>query len=320
MEIAPNIHMIPALVGTRPLQLFLLIGDDRTVLMDTGCAPDPEKYIFPYLKSIGRQPTDIDLALITHCDVDHCGGNAAMKCANPGVLLTCGEADRLLVEDPEVMWARRYDRYTESHGLAYSEAAKQWNMDMLGEATPIDFTWRGGETLRLGKDWVVEIHHVPGHSDGHLAVLDPKSRTVLTGDAVHGSVYLDTNGEPALCPTYLHVDTYLFTINYLRSLKAETLAGCHWPIKRGSEVNAFLDESQQFVELADLALLAELDRRHGGATLRELIAAVGVHLGGWPRPIDHELKYALAGNMDRLAAQGKVIADISRRPIQYRLA
>ena len=320
MEIAPNIHMIPALVGIRPLQLFLLLGDDRTVLMDTGCAPDPEKYIFPYLKSVGLKPTDVDLVINTHCDLDHCGGNAAMKRASPNVLLACGEADRALIEDPQVMWARRYDRYTAPHSLAYPEADRRWITEMLGDAQPIDFTWCGGETLRLGKDWVVEIHHVPGHSDGHLAVFDPKSRTVLSGDAVHGSVYLDKDGQPALCPTYVHVDTYLLTIDYLRGLNAEALAGCHWPVKRGGEVNAFLDESRKFVELADLALLAELDRRHDGATLQELINAVGSQLGGWPRPVDHELKFALSGNMDRLVAQGKVVADTSRRPIHYQLA
>ena len=147
MEIAPNIHLIPALVGARPLQLFLLLGDERTLLVDTGCAPDPEKYIFPYLNELGMAPTDIDMALITHCDVDHCGGNSALKRANPNVLITCGDADRLLVEAPAVMWARRYDKFTELHGMSYPESAKQWNMEMLGDATPVDWTWRGGESL-----------------------------------------------------------------------------------------------------------------------------------------------------------------------------
>lgn len=319
MEIAPNIHLIPALVGTRPLQLFLLIGDERTLLLDTGCAPNPEKYIFPYIKELGMTPEDLDIALITHCDVDHCGGNSALKRANQNVLITCGDADRLLVEDPAVMWALRYDKFTKAHGMGYPEASKQWNMENLGEATPVDWTWRGGESLRLGKDWLVEIHHVPGHSEGHLAVYDPKSRTILTGDAVHGAVYLDVDGKPALCPTYLDVDPYLDTIEYLRGFGADQLAGCHWPVKRSGEVEAFLDESQQFVEKADTLLLAELDRC-GMATLQELITSVGPQLGGWPREVDHELKYAVNGHMEHLETQGRVIADRSSFPITYRLA
>jgi glyoxylase-like metal-dependent hydrolase (beta-lactamase superfamily II) len=319
MEIAPNIHLIAALVNTRPLQLFLLIGDERTLLLDTGCAPDPEKYIFPYIKELGMTPADIDIVLITHCDVDHCGGNSALKRANPDALITCGEADRLLVEDPAVMWARRYDKFTEPHGMGYPEASRQWNMENLGEATPVDWTWRGGESLRLGKDWLVEIHHVPGHSDGHLAVFDPRSRTILSGDAVHGAVYLDVDGNPALCPTYLDVDPYLATIEYLRGLGADQLAGCHWPVKRGDEIVAFLDESRQFVEKADTLLLAELDRCED-ASLQELIAAIAPLLGEWPRSVDHELKYAINGNIEHLAAHEKVVADRTANPVRYRLA
>jgi glyoxylase-like metal-dependent hydrolase (beta-lactamase superfamily II) len=192
-------------------------------------------------------------------------------------------------------------------------------MEMLGDATPVDWTWRGGESLRLGKDWRVEIHHVPGHSDGHLAVFDPKSRTVLSGDAVHGAVYLDVDGKAALCPTYLDVDPYLATISYLRHLGADMLAGCHWPVKHGAEIDEFLDESQQFVEKADLLLLAELDRQ-GGTSLQELINILGPQLGDWPRAVDHELKYALNGNMEHLVAHGRVLADHSVSPVQYRLA
>jgi hypothetical protein len=56
MEIAPGIRGIFGTVGNRPLQLYLLRGDARTVLLDSGCAPDPERLVFPYLASIGLSP------------------------------------------------------------------------------------------------------------------------------------------------------------------------------------------------------------------------------------------------------------------------
>jgi len=46
---------------------------------------------------------------------------------------------------------------------------------------------------------------------------------MLTGDAVQGSVYLDKDGAPALCPTYLQVNSYLKTIDYLESLPIKLL-------------------------------------------------------------------------------------------------
>jgi glyoxylase-like metal-dependent hydrolase (beta-lactamase superfamily II) len=275
--------------------------------------------VFPYLERLGLHPNQIDIVIVTHPDSDHCGGNSAVKQASPRTSITCGEADRELVENPETLWTRRYDAYREAHGLGYGDEARRWNIEMLGDPQPVDFTWSGGETLRLGPDWLVEIHHTPGHSRGHLSVYDPRSRTVLIGDAVQGAVYLDVEGRPALCPTYLHVESYLNTVRYLRALKAETLAGCHWPVKRGAEVDEFLSESSGFVELAERSLIAELRRRPSGATLRELIEATGALLGDWHRQMDAELMYALAGNIEHLAATGRVHKDNAAPPVRYRL-
>ena len=310
--------MIEGTVGNRPLQLFFLYGEQRRVLLDTGCAPDPERFVFPYLSKIGLRPRDIDLVITTHPDTDHCGGNAAIKRANPNVLLSCGESDRDLVEDPSVLWSRRYNAYAASHDICYGEEARRWNMEMLGSPQTVDFTWRGGEKIRLSADWLIEILHTPGHSPGHLSIYDPRSRAILFGDAVQGNVYLDTSGNPALCPTYLHVDPYLATVRLLRALQPETLAGCHWPVKRSKEIEAFLDETEQFVELAEnvvLRLLAGCP----SMTLRELIAVAGIELGDWPRDMDRELVYALAGHMDQLTARGVVQADSTVFPVKYRL-
>lgn len=320
MEIAPGVHLIPGVVGGRPLQLTLLRGEWRTVLLDTGCAGDPERFIFPYLREIGVGPEAVDLVINTHADLDHCGGNADLKRVNPRVLLSCGEADRALIEDPAVMWARRYNRYAARHGIAYDGATRDWIMAALGEPQPVDFTWTGGERLRLGPNWLVEVQHAPGHTAGHLILYDRARRLVLTGDAAHGAVYLDTEGRPALCPTYVHVDTYLGTLRCLHGLGAETLLGCHWPVKRGAEVDAFLDESAQFVALAEDVLRAALAAQPEGVTLRELIAAAGPRLGAWPRAVDGELVYALAGHMERMEALGTVTVEESGGLARYRPA
>jgi glyoxylase-like metal-dependent hydrolase (beta-lactamase superfamily II) len=320
VEISAGVHIIPAEVGGRPLQLPLLCGDERVVLIDTGSAPDPEQVVFPYLASIGKSPESIDVVIVTHPDFDHCGGTTAIKRASGRTLLTCGEADRVLIEDPAVIWAERYNRYSEPHQISYDEPSREHIMEMLGGFQPIDFTWVGGETLRIGRDWLLEIHHTPGHSKGHLTVYDRRNHIAFIGDAVQGSVYLDTGGRPALCPTYTHVDSYLSTVRYLRQLGAETLVGCHWPIKRNREIESFLDETEQFVALAERALLAVLSQRPQGSSLRELIDDIGPTLGDWPRSTDLELVYALSGHLDRLVATGMIGMDATKRPTQYRMA
>jgi NAD(P)-dependent dehydrogenase (short-subunit alcohol dehydrogenase family)/glyoxylase-like metal-dependent hydrolase (beta-lactamase superfamily II) len=319
MEIAPGIHMIPGTVGVRPLQLYLLLGSDRIVLLDTGCAPDPERLIVPYLAGLGLKPSDVSLVINTHSDLDHCGGNANFRRLSPGTLITCGEADRALIEDPQVLYARRYNAYAE-HSLAYDEDTRRGMMEQLGDAQPVDFTWRGGETLRLGPDWSVEIRATPGHSPGHLAIFDPRSGTLLAADAVHGAGLKALDGTWAMPPTYINVGPYLNTIAAMRTWGIQRLASCHWPLAEGpAAISAFLDESQQFVANADQAILAALAGRPDGLTLVELMTAVAAQLGGWPRSADMELRYALPGNLERLAAQGRVSIDRAAQPVRFRV-
>lgn len=319
MEIAPGIHLISGLVGSRPLQLYLLCGSKRCILLDSGCAPDPDRMIFPYLRSIGMGPENIDMVINTHCDMDHCGGNHAIKRANPNVEITCGEKDRKLIENPQVMWEERYNAYDEQHGIHYDEATRHAIFEALGNPQSVDRTWGGGETLNLADDWHVEIHHTPGHSMGHLAVFDPRTRTLFSGDAVHGSMYPDLQGKPVLCPTYLQVDSYIETIHSLECLPVECLATCHWPLKKGSAIRDFLAESLSFVHRAEQIVLSQLSSFPQGLALRELISKVGPQLGSWPRATEGELVYALAGHLDLLLSQGLIVAVPQTNPAIFRI-
>src|SRR5690348_14528175 len=150
MEIVPVLHLIQGLVGSRPLQLYLLRGSKSCVLLDTGCAPDPDKIIFPYMRSLGLGPRDLDMVINTHCDMDHCGGNYSVKQANPQTRITCGERDKPLIEDPRVMWARRYNAYEADHGICYDPQTRSEIFKAMGGAHTVDHTWRGGERIDLG--------------------------------------------------------------------------------------------------------------------------------------------------------------------------
>jgi glyoxylase-like metal-dependent hydrolase (beta-lactamase superfamily II) len=320
MEIAPGIHLISGMVGVRPLQLYLLTGKMRCILVDTGCAHHPNEIVFPYLRQFGLHPHQIDMVINTHCDMDHCGGNSALKSANPNVEITCGEQDRALVENPQLMWDLRYNAYFKDHGIHYDATTRAEIFNAMGNPQPVDLTWSGGERIDLGDEWYVEIHHTPGHSSGHLAILDLRSRTLLSGDAVHGSMYPDLQGQPSLCPTYLEVDSYVSTIRYLESLQIDCLAGCHWPLQHGKAVGQFLAESLEFVDRAESAVVASLRQNPEGLTLRDLISNVGPSLGAWPRRMDAELVYAIDGHLKLLLAEGRIVADRGVRPVVFRLA
>ena len=79
MEILPGIHRIESDLGVRFMCQYLLTGEDHTVLVDTGLAGTPEEVIIPYLEGVGLSLEDIDEVIISHADVDHCGGNRAPR-------------------------------------------------------------------------------------------------------------------------------------------------------------------------------------------------------------------------------------------------
>ncbi len=76
-EVAGGIHRIESDLGPRFVCQYALFGKERTLLVDTGLASTPAEAIGPYLEGIGSSLKAVDHVLITHADVDHCGGNRA---------------------------------------------------------------------------------------------------------------------------------------------------------------------------------------------------------------------------------------------------
>ena len=149
MELLDGIHRIDAEVGGRPLYLFLFLGE-RNLLLDAGCAPTVAESVLPYLATLGLGAHDVDLLVITHCDVDHQGGAHALASANPDLTVACGALDRELVSDPDVIMARRYHGFRDQHGIDYDDETSAWLREMCGERQPVDSVFAGGETIDLG--------------------------------------------------------------------------------------------------------------------------------------------------------------------------
>jgi glyoxylase-like metal-dependent hydrolase (beta-lactamase superfamily II) len=318
-EIADKVYRLESALGGRPLYQYLLAGD-RPVLVDTGYSGSPHEVILPALERLGIPRDDLALIIVTHCDFDHQGGNHAMKAACPRALLTCGRLDQPLVADGQTLFARRYNAYRADHDIGYDDATYRSILDNAGPAQPLDATWSGGETYRLSDGWELELLHVPGHTHGHLSVLDRRNDAVYTGDAVHWSYYPGAeDGKPKLPPTYLYTDTYLSTIRALELLDTAILAGAHWPLQRGDAIAAFLAESRRFVEQAENEILSELETAREPLALRQIIDRVGPRLGEWPPEVNIELVYAFAGHMDRLVSFDRARKEEGSHPARYML-
>lgn len=316
-QLFDGVYLLEGEVGGRPLQLVYLRGETASLLMDTGCAHDPSRFIAPQIETAGGSLQDLTWILNTHPDVDHIGGNHEIRQLAPRSILVCGEADRHICQGPESLMHYRYDAYRADHQIFYEGEARAWIEAESGEPEPIHATFRGGEHIRLGRDWEIELIPVPGHAKGHLAVYDPFHKALYGADAIHGVGYRGLDGTMKLCPTYENVDEYLGTILLIEKLPISTYVGCHWPVKRNGEIAEFCRESRQFVDKADRLLAELLARPH---SLREICTSLGPCLGDWSRSTDIELVYALAGHVRRLveAARAEVrVRSSEPRVLEY---
>lgn len=305
MEVAPGIHRLEAPLGERFVALFLLVGDERALLIDTGLQSTIQDVLVPYLKSIDVMPERIRFVINTHADFDHMGGNAALKAIAPEAIFMCHELDRPMIEDIDLMIDRRYGEFNTPHGIDDTDETKNWIRENAA-GVPIDLALSGGEHIRLAPDWSVEVLHTPGHSWGHLSIYDARSRSAIITDAALWNGVLTKQGEPAFPPTYRYVDTYLASNQRFRGMRIDQLLTSHYPVYQGPGVAEFLSESQAYADRVDTSLRNALMTANEPLTMQELIATLAPQLGAWPEGSYSALVYPFSGHLERLAQYGLV--------------
>jgi len=259
-EVQPRIYRISSTLGVRRFAQWLVAGDDRLLLVDTGVHGTAGNVIAPALAELGRQLADVDEVLISHADVDHYGGNAELRRLAPKARLRASAHDRDWLERWEVISRERYGWYR-GQGLDYDESTWNWLRDAAGPDTTLDEAIEAGETLDLGAI-ELEVLGLPGHSPGHLGVWHPPSGTAIVIDAVLERGLYTTAGDLVGPPPYSSVESYRGTIGRLRDLAPERLGTSHYPpIEGRGEVTTFLDASERFVDDLDQCLRSELGPR-----------------------------------------------------------
>jgi glyoxylase-like metal-dependent hydrolase (beta-lactamase superfamily II) len=305
MEIVPGIHRIESVLGPRPFSQYLLWGE-RSLLVDTGIVSTPAEVILPFFARVGFNPVDLDYVLISHADVDHFGGNAAIREAAPGAIFCAHEQDAGWIEDRERILRERYGWYA-AHGADadYDAATKAWLRDAMGEAVPVNLRLQGGEVFELGPGLAVEVLHLPGHSQGHVGLWEPVSRTAIVIDAVLGNGLYDLEGKVIHPPPYVHAAAYEETIVRLQALRPRLLLTAHYAPMEGEEVERFLAGSAAFVNRARAAV-AERVEHEGEVTLAGLLAELDPVLGPFTS-MPNELGGPIWSHLRELTGRGVVI-------------
>jgi hydroxyacylglutathione hydrolase len=172
MEIIPGIHRID---GVRGANAYLVIGEDETLVIDTGM-PGNAKRITAYVEGLGKNLSDIKFIILTHADIDHIGSAAELK-------RMTGAKLAIHADDASILSGKQsFKTIRGPLGFIFKPAMR------LIRCHPVE------ADVILSADSEIEgfkIIHVPGHTNGSICVYKP-GKVIFVGDALRS----DSSGKP----------------------------------------------------------------------------------------------------------------------------
>jgi len=177
MQITPAIHALrlpfrvpvaPGIALDRFVYSYLVYGETIT-LIDTGVA-GCERQIFEYIRSTGRDPSEIALVILTHSHPDHIGAARAIREAT-GCSIAAHPAERAWIEDVDCQ-----NRERPVPGFS----------TLVGGPVQLDHELVDGDSIepdetRAGE---MQVLHTPGHSAGSISLFMHSEGALFSGDAV----------------------------------------------------------------------------------------------------------------------------------------
>ena len=207
--------------GIHGMTAVYLIRGDRTCLIDGGTRQQARRLV-QMLNALGAFPPDLIIATHPHWDHSQAIPWLRQEAARQGKkieVLASQQAIPLLAD------------------VTFNDVFNRGPYESIQDVTPVkeeDTVDLGGITLR--------IYDVPGHCEGHIAILDERNRTVFVGDAIGIKVSDDIFLPPFMPPTW-DLDAFQSSVTKLRQIPYEALCLAHFGCIAGSEAQTILDES-----------------------------------------------------------------------------
>ncbi len=189
-EVAPGIFRIRLPLPRNPLRsvnCYVIPGERRSLIIDTGMNREECRDVLdPELEDIGVDLSRTDV-FITHMHADHLGLAPHLTKGSTKVFM--GADDISVIKETEY-WSRMLD-FAVRNGFPYhdpEEAIKKhpgYKYGPLGDMVlqPL----YGGEILRYGGR-KLETIHTPGHTKGHMCLLDRENGIFFSGDHILGDI------------------------------------------------------------------------------------------------------------------------------------
>jgi glyoxylase-like metal-dependent hydrolase (beta-lactamase superfamily II) len=265
----PGIEVLPGGIVSAPVPVpdnpirytlcYLLLGDDReVVVVDPGWDTDEGiAILLEALQAVDRAPTDVVGIVATHVHPDHHGAARRLRdfATSSWVAMSREEAEALARQrrPPEQRRAAEH-AWRRTAGVAPGDAGVADlgadRADLFARMPAPTLLLADGDRVPLrGRE--VRVLATPGHTAGHLCLVDVAAGVVLTGDHLLPRISPNVGLTPISGRAPLR--DYLDSLHRLDALDLEALPGHQWRFRgvpeRAAELRAH--HAARLDEIAD---------------------------------------------------------------------
>lgn len=236
MKFKSGVHVILGMYDSS-VNMFLFEGKKLT-LVDSGCSPTPDQWVFPYLKVWGLKPELIRTLINTHAHFDHASGNSRIiKVSDAKV--AAHVLGKPSIEDRNVCVEEivSYARFVPSTNL---EAVRKRFAPLSGEGTKVDIMLEDGDFIEVNDGKSLKVLHLPGHSADSIGLYDKEDGILFIGDTLQiGLKHF---------PYYDDFGAQINTLERLSSLKPNVLLSAHYPPLKGKDIATVVKRVKKLTE------------------------------------------------------------------------
>ena len=160
IQLGPNLIQLTKYPAVFPMNCYVVEENDGLTLVDSTMS-SPADDVDAIVKRLGRQLRRIAL---THAHGDHAGGVAGVRRRFPGIEISISERDDVILAGDKTLLSTEPQTPVKGYFVKVD-----WKPDRL--LKPGD---------RVGS---LEVMASPGHTPGHVALLDVRDRSLIAGDA-----------------------------------------------------------------------------------------------------------------------------------------
>ena len=203
-------------IGAR---VTVVVENGEALLIDAGLRGSSGT-ILQGLETLGLFPEQIGMVVITHAHPDHLGGLGRLVAGREiAVAVHRLEADIIAgtAGPPSPL----------QNGLIGKMTQPVFSR-LMGSPVPVDDRLEDGDVIPFGTE--VRVVHLPGHTEGSIALHLPNKGTIIVGDALQYK-FARTLGPPALGVTQRPKEA-MRSVEKLLGLDFDTMCFSHFPPKR----------------------------------------------------------------------------------------